>query len=256
MKFRSLIAITLVMIMTSLSIATPYATELVSFSQGPGATPDYDQADTVLGVPPSVDSFDWPINIDAAPWETADVVSLGNGGSITIKFDHQVMNNDIGVEYGIDLLVFGNSFFSTDWDTENQIEDYSIIGTNFEPATVAVSQDGITFYEIDGVYADDLYPYTSLKGDYVHATPAAIDYMGRQAADVLVDYQNGCGGAQIDISNALGAPTTLDWIQYVKITDIAGDAGIADVVAFADVVPEPATLIMLALGACFLKQKK
>ena len=71
-----------------------------------------------------------------------------------------------------------------------------------------------------------------------------------------MDYQNGCGGAQIDISNAIGTPATLEWIQYVRITDVEGDADIADVVAFADVIPEPATFIMLTLGACFLKRKK
>lgn len=251
MKFNKVTILIFIAVYSVNVFASPFAAEVIDFSQGPGATEDYDLASTVLGAPPVADSFAGSMNIDYAPWETTEVVSLGNGGSITIKYDHMVMNNDIDVEYGIDLIVFGNSFFSTDWEG-----DYSIIGAGFEPATIEVSQDGITFYEIAGVYADDLYPYTSLKNDFIHATPAGISYMGRQVADVLLDFQNGCGGAQVDISSAIGTVETLEWIQYVRVTDIAGDAGIADVVAFADVVPEPAAFMLLGLGTYLIRRKK
>ena len=57
----------------------------------------------------------------------------------------------------------------------------------------------------------------------------------------------------MDISNAIGA--SLDWITYVRIKDIAGDSTIADVVGFADVVPEPATVFILLAGAVFLRRR-
>jgi hypothetical protein len=50
----------------------------------------------------------------------------------------------------------------------------------------------------------------------------------------------------VDISKAIGA--SLDWIMYVRITDIAGDSAIADIVGFADIVPEPATVLLLLAG--------
>lgn len=228
--------------------ASPYASEVVGFAQGPGATEGYDNPDVVLGVPPVEDSYGWAVTITSAPWEPSDVVSLGNGGSLTVKFDHPVVNNPAEIEYGIDLLVFGNSFFGIDWGG-----DGSINGTFFEPAGIEVSQDGISFYEIDGVYADELYPYTSTKGNFIHATPGGVGYMGRDPLEVESDFGLGCGGAQVDISGAVGLPEPLDWIQYVRVTDIADDPHIADVVGFADVVPEPATGLFLLAGIGLLR---
>jgi hypothetical protein len=228
--------------------ATPYASSVISFSQGIAADPCYDNPSVVLGSPPVADSYGWPVSITYSPWETTDVVSLGNGGSITISFDHPVVNNPLDVEYGIDLLVFGNSFFATDWGG-----DMRIIGTYFEPAKIEVSQDSITYYEIADTFADALYPYTASAGNFVHATPLGIEYMNRQPADVEADFLGGCGGAQVDISNAIGA--SLDWIMYVRVTDIAGDGTIADIVGFADVVPEPATIFILLAGVGFLRRR-
>jgi len=161
------------------------------------------------------------------------------------------MNNPAEVEYGTDLLVFGNSFFMTDWQG-----DGSIIGEYFEPAKIEVSQDGVIFYEIAGTTADALYPYTASAGDFVHATPDGVSYMGRQPGDVEADFLGGCGGAQVDISDAIGAVGELDWIQFVRVTDVAGDSGIADVVGFADVVPEPATVLIMLAGAAMLRRRK
>ena len=213
--------------------ASPYASEAVVFSQGPGADAGYDNPDVVLGAPPTADSYGWPVSVASGPWESSDVVSLGNGGSLVIKFDHKILNNPADVEYGIDLLVFGNSFFGTDW-----AGDGSINGTFFEPAMIEVSQDGVNFYEIPGVFADELYPYTAGAGNFVHATPSGISYMGRQPGDVEADFLGGCGGAQVDISTAIGTDGVLGWVQYVRVTDIAGDPYIADIVGFSDVGPE------------------
>jgi len=228
--------------------ASPYASSLIAFNQGIAADPGYDNPYVVLGSPPATDSSGWPVSITSAPWEPTDVVSLGNGGSITIAFNHQVLNNSADVEYGIDLLVFGNSFFATDWETDGRI-----VGTYFEPAKIEVSQDGVVFYEIANTVADALYPYTASAENFVHATPGGIEYMNRQPSDVEADYSGGCGGAQVDISNAIGA--SLDWIMYVRVTDITGDSGIADVTGFADVVPEPATIFVLLAGAAFLRRR-
>jgi hypothetical protein len=246
---RNIIILLLVLVYCSMSRAAPYASSVVSFSQGIGADGGYNDPCVVLGSPPVADSYGWPVSITSAPWETTDVVSLGNGGSITIAFGHPVLNNPSDVEYGVDLLVFGNSFFATDWENDGRI-----IGTYFEPAKIEVSQDNITYYEIADIFADALYPYTALAGDFVHATPSGIEYMDRQPADVEADFLGGCGGAQVDISNAIGA--SLDWITYVRVTDIAGDSTIADIVGFADVVPEPATIFILLAGVVLGRRRR
>ncbi len=244
---RSLVVVLLFMASCSMLNASPYASSVISFTQGPWAEDDYGDPSVVLGAPPSADTYDWPISISYGPWEPSEVVSLGHCGSLTIAFDHQVMNNPADVEYGIDFLIFSNTFFSTDYEGDGRI-----LGAYFEPAKIEVSQDGITFYEIANTFADQLYPYTSSKGNFVHATPPGIEYLNRQPADVEDDYLTGCGGTQVDISNAIGA--TLDWIMYVRVTDIDDD-GMADIVGFADVVPEPATMIMLLAGIGLLRRK-
>jgi hypothetical protein len=245
---RKVTILLIVLVISTMLNASPYASSVISFSQGIAADEGYGNPNVVLGAPPAADSYGYPISITYAPWEATDVVSLGNGGSITIAFDHQVMNNPANVEYGTDFLVFGNSFFATDWQSDGRI-----IGEYFEPAKIEVSQDGVNFYEIANTFADALYPYTASAGNFVHATPVGIEYMNRQPGDVEADYLGGCGGAQVDISNAIGA--SLDWIMYVRVTDIAGDNGIADVTGFADVVPEPATIFVLLAGAVFLRRR-
>ena len=187
---RNITILLLVLVYCSMLRATPYASSVVSFGQGIGADPGYNDPCVVLGVPPVADSYSWPVSITSAPWETTDVVSLGNGGSITIAFGQPVLNNPSDVEYGIDLLVFGNSFFATDWENDGRI-----IGTYFEPAKIEVSQNNITYYEIADIFADALYPYTASAGNFVHATPSGIEYMNRQPADVEADFLGGCGGA-------------------------------------------------------------
>ncbi|OHB52677.1 MAG: hypothetical protein A2Y12_03200 [Planctomycetes bacterium GWF2_42_9] len=245
---RSLVIVNIILAYCSMLNASPYASSIISFTQGIGADVGYNNPDVVLGAPPVSDGYAWPVSIAAAPWEASEVLSLGNGGSITIAFDHKVLNNPEDVEYGIDFLIFGNAFFATDWEG-----DGSIVYAYFEPAKIEVSQDGIAFYEIANTYADALYPYTASAGNFVHATPPGISYMGRMPNDVEADYAGGCGGTQVDISNAIGV--SLDWIMYVRVTDIPGDSGLADVVGFADVIPEPATVLMLLAGVCFLRKK-
>jgi len=260
MRIRNLIVLSAFLFVTCgcfevFATLSPYAAEVVEFVQGPGAAAGYDNPQVVVGEPPSVagagSGWESPVTITSAPWQGSEVVSLGDGGYITIKFDHKVLNNPAEVEYGIDLLIFGNSFFATDW-----AGDGTINGTYFEPAKIEVSQDGVNFYTVADVYADALYPYTASKGDFVHATPAGISYMGRNPADVEADFGFGCGGAQVDISKAIGTSAELAWIQYVRVTDIAGDSGIADVVGFADVVPEPAAIMLLLGGSLILRQSK
>jgi hypothetical protein len=167
---------------------------------------------------------------------------------LTVKFDDYVLNNPLDVEYGVDLIVFGNSFFGLDSWPDGFINE--LYG---EPAKIEVSQNGLDFYEIPDVFADDIYPYTSLVGSFLEASPPDIEFIGRYATDVEADFAGGCGGAQVDLSTALGVTEPLEWIQYVRVTDIAGDSGIADIVAFSDVVPEPATVILFLTGAAFLR---
>jgi len=244
----------LVLASGGVATAGPYATTVVSYTPGSNATPGYGDPSTVLGSPERYTGEGvWPgdVTMFNGPWGTDEVVSIGAGGSLVVAFDHAVQDRP-GNPYGLDLIIFGNAFF----------DDPSYNGiaggiSSAEPAKVAVSQDGITWYDIAGVFGDDLFPtqgYTDTSGpyglngktpsDFTKPVDPAIAWNGKSYGDILALYDGSGGGTGVDISG-----TGLSWIQYVKVYQDATDTWSAEIDAFADVAPEPATLTLLALGA-------
>lgn len=104
---------------------------------------------------------------------------IGNGAYVVIEFDHDVID-DPANPYGVDFIVFGNSFAKLDTDrsglesvddtddpetiyasSETDDEDEAWVGgpSLGETAVVAVSQDGKTWFEFEvGPYADSSMP--------------------------------------------------------------------------------------------------
>jgi hypothetical protein len=161
----------------------PFADAVVSFTPGTGAGFGADELPgIVLGPPRGGGELQ----------QSLDVVSLGNGGVITLRFDLPVICDGPGA----DLSVFENAFHVSTIDGPI-FEEYGI---------VAVSQDGVHFLE---------FPYDPIT----HAGLA-----GR--TPVLSSPDNGIdpldpsvsGGDQFDLAD-LG----LAWAAYVRITD-PGDA--------------------------------
>jgi hypothetical protein len=72
----------------------------------------------------------------------------------------------------------------------------------------------------------------------------SIAWTGKTYTEILALYGGSGGGTGIDIS-----VTGLSWIQYVKVYQDVTDTWSAEIDAFADVAPEPATLALLVLGA-------
>jgi len=234
--------------------ASPYATQVVSYTAGSNAVSGYADPSTVLGSPERYTGEGvWPgdVTMFNGPWGTDEVVSIGAGGSLVVAFDHPVMDHPSN-PYGLDLLIFGNAFF--DDPLYNGVAGGI---SSAEPAKVAVSQDGITWYDIAGVFGDDLFPtqgYTDTSGpygsdgktpsDFTKPVDPSIAWTGKSYGDILALYNGSGGGTGIDI-----AGTGLSWIQYVKVYQDAGDTWSAEIDAFADVAPEPATMMLLLGGA-------
>jgi hypothetical protein len=127
---------------------------------------------------------------------STDVVALGSGGSITLRFDLPVICDGPGA----DLTVFENAFHSG-----------SPSGPLFtEYGFVAISQDGVNFVP----FPHDAMTHAGLAGQ----TPVLSNPgNGIDPLDPAVS-----GGDQFDLAT-LG----LAWARYVRITDVAGT--IADV---------------------------
>lgn len=120
-----------------------------------------------------------------------DVLSLGSGGSITLRFDLPFICDGPGA----DLTVFENAFHS---------------GTPSGPVFteygfVAVSQDGTTFFE---------FPYDAETGAGLAGQRPVLSHPdnGIDPLDPVLS-----GGDQFDL-----AEVGLTWARYVRITDVAG----------------------------------
>ncbi len=118
----------------------------------------FDDPTAALGRP-TVDTTgdDWSIPVDtAAPvvpvypaFRQFETVFLGEGGSITLAFNHPVRDDEHN-PYGVDFIVFGNApqavASGQTWDNGDPAEVVVAGSDSSEPGIVSVSQDGIVWY--------------------------------------------------------------------------------------------------------------
>jgi hypothetical protein len=160
----------------------PFADAVVDFTPGTGAGFGAEQLPQVVLGPPRG---------GGALQQSLDVVSLGNDGTITLRFDLPVICD----RPGADLVVFENAFHVN--TPEGPVfEEFGI---------VAVSQDGVQFVELPY----DATSHSGLAGRVpVLSTPE----------DPIDPLDPAAGGDRFDL-----AVVGLAWAAYVRITD-PGDA--------------------------------
>lgn len=128
--------------------------------------------------------------LGAAVGDSYDIVSLGNGGSITLTFDQPIMDGS-----GYDFAVFENSFSNT----------------FLELAWVEVSSNGSDFFRFDN------YSYTpSAVGAFGSVDPTNIHGLAgkyRQGFGTGFDLAELVGISGLDVNN----------IGYVRLLDILGN---------------------------------
>ena len=232
--------------------ASPWAFQVVRYDST-GATPGYTDATTALGAP-STDTGFGDVSLINPPFATTQLVSIGVGGELVVRFENPV-TDDPGNPFGLDLIVFGNAFFTH--------PGTGVIDGFFDAdlATIGVSQDDVTWFDLPVVAADGLFPTHafvdtspptgfdnasdgSVLSDFtqpVDPTLTAGDFTGLSFAAAVALYGGSGGGTGVDIASV--AP----WIQYVRIT---ATSTTAEIDAFADVAsaPEPAAGGLLVLG--------
>jgi hypothetical protein len=226
-----------------------WATGYLNFLPGPQQI-----GDPVLGTIPA--NFGSPSNAlgraDATTSNTFPVVSLGDGGSITLTFSQPIANGP-----GFDFAVF-----------ENGLDD-----TFLELAFVDVSSDGVHWVRFPSV--SDTPTKTQVNGDDSVGTFGTID--PTNINDLAGKFRAGYG-TPFDLQELVGLPGSnfLDFsdIKYVKITDVVGSINPAfatrdsmgniindpwptpfpssgfdlDAVAILNTVPEPGSGFLVVLG--------
>lgn len=234
--------------------ADPWADRVVSFTPGVGGAAGFDNPSTALGSPTRITGdaigFPGPVTPFAAAFESDELVSIGRGGSLTVAFDEPIFDSPDN-PYGIDLLIFGNSFY---FDVSPSFT--GLAGPlSAEGGLVEVSADGVTWFALQGA-ADGAYPtlaYTDLAGpydsnpgnsptDFTRPVNPAFDATGLTFAEIVAGYQGSGGGAGFDI-----ASTGLSSISFVRVSNPLNATGTPEIDGFA-AVPAPGALAAVLCG--------
>ncbi len=162
-----------------------WASAVVSYEPGENLSPQWKDTSKALG---------------PAEGKTTEVVSLGEGGRITVAFEEPLSDGT-----GPDLVVFENSFSDT----------------FLELAFVEVSSDGKHFVRFDTTYLG-----TAPIGEYGTLDPTLIDgFAGKYRAG---------WGTPFDLATLAGKAAitddTLDLtaVTHVRLVDVKGDGSMSD----------------------------
>jgi hypothetical protein len=189
--------------------------------------------------------------------------------SVTVQMGRPI-TNDPSNPYGIDLIVYGNSFFvgkSTANDSTNLHAD-TITGVFGHPLVVSVSPDDVNWYTFPTTA--DLLPYQAYQWDDTNQVstsnllnfnqpvdPAvaalALNKGYSTAAAVLDAYGTASGGTGYDI-----AASGFSSIDYVRVASSTTDYAVVDAIAAvgATPVPEPTTAGLICLGGLMLTRRR
>ncbi len=264
-----------------------FATSVVSYDLNNEVLAHYDDPTAVLGAPTT--TFDDPYGVTSgnakgysnakiieAPYWTDHTTGANatveipastatNTYSITVKMGRTVTNNPAN-PYGVDLIVYGNSFFSgggAATDSTN-LNTYATTRLTAHPLVVSVSPDDVNWYTYPTTSA--LLPYQAYQWDSANAVSTtnllnfnqavnptvaagalALSNGYSTAAQILNAYGTAAGGTGFDLS-----VTGFDAINYVRVSSTTDDYAVVDAIAAVDATPEPGTLGLVALGGAAL----
>src|SRR5437899_8447870 len=137
-------------ILVPLTSHAQYAAEVVSYSPGVGFSPGFTNAASALGEPSRVTpgTFGGPVDPFDPAYLPSQLVSIGAGGSLTVRFSLPVLDHPNN-RFGIDFIIFGNSGFivtnafdpvTFDW-VGTPATDGALLGNNLGATRVSVSRD-------------------------------------------------------------------------------------------------------------------
>jgi len=232
--------------------ASFYASSVIEYAPGAGPTPGFDDAAAALGSPTRFTAPASPFGGAVTPFNSSfgegEVVTIGEGGWLTLGFDQPILDVPSN-PFGIDLLIFGNSFAGIDFDTG--LATGAVFG---EGGVIELSDNGSTWHTVIGVEADGLFPTLgyqdvtepfptaagSVLTDFRTPVDPSLDFSGLSTAEIAAAYAGSGGGAGVDI-----ASVGLSSVLYVRISNPVG-SGLTPEIDAVSIVPAPAGLLALA----------
>lgn len=224
---------------------SPFATSVVSYTAGSGAVAGFNNPLVALGEPERFTGeglFPQAVTPFQPAYRPNEVVSIGMGGQLTLAFDHDVLD-DARNPFGIDLIVFGNSFF-----TDAAFGLGIVAGLASEGGTISLSADGVRWVTVPGLAADGLFPtlgyldagpYATVPGSQpsnflrpVNPAHSLNTVVGLSYEDLIAAYDGSGGGVGIDLA-AVGMTRA----RFVRISGPSVIGTSPEVDAVADVAP-------------------
>ena len=200
----------------------------------------------------------FPVNPFNSPYLDSQLVTIGDGGSLTVGFASPILDRP-GNLFGLDFLIFGNAgFVITNGDFGGGgITDGSLYGAGTGNWRVSVSSDGLDFFPLEASLAPAFDAFYPTDGQGIFGLPAnpmlqGSDFAGLGLAGIRGLYAGSGGGTGYDLAWArdpLGQPAALTSVSFVRVESLGG---VAQVDAFAVAVPEPGILALVAAGAMAL----
>lgn len=142
---------------------------------------------------------------------TNEIVSIGAGGQLTLAFSPP-LRDDPRNPFGIDFIVFGNSFF-----TDSSYPSGGVGALAADGGTIQVSADGTTWITVTNVLADGLFPtmgsidtspYSQVIGQIatdahkpVNPSWTAASLHGKSYGELVDIYAGSAGGAGVDLAS-------------------------------------------------------
>jgi hypothetical protein len=235
------------------AIHAQYASSVISYNAGTGATAGYNDPSTALGTPSTFTNDPrFPSAVDPydPPYLADQIVSIGAGGSLTLQLGAPI-RNDSAHAFGLDFIVYGNAGFIADFQTG--ISTGALFGADATGTRVSVSADNVTYFTLDPNLAPIFDSYFPTDGAGAFGQPVnpslanAASFNGLTMDQIRAEYGGSAGGTGYDLSwarDAGGNPVALDSINYVRLDVVSGKAEIDGVVG----VPEPSTWALLGIG--------
>ncbi|MBT6790216.1 MAG: hypothetical protein HOA45_11210, partial [Verrucomicrobia bacterium] len=201
--------------------------------------------DAIVGPPTRETPGEWggPITPFSPPYLLDQILSIGVGGEVTLKFTKPIRDETLN-PFGLDFLVFGGAGFTiTNGDFGGGgITDGTLFGQADGETRVSVSTDGEAWFVLDPKRAPgvDGYHPTDGGGDFglpVNPALAKGDFAAGGLAKFTELYDGSGGGTGFDIGWAIdddGYHVALGKVQFVRLEVLSGKA---EVDAVSDVRP-------------------
>jgi hypothetical protein len=217
----------------SLDSCAQFANAVAGYAPGIGVSSSYTNPASALGelsrITPG--TFGGPVTPFSPAWQSKQLVSIGEGGSLTLRFDTPIAD-DPAHPFGLDFIVFANAGFTiTNGDySDAGITDGSLFGYNTGSTRVSVSADGTNFYVLDPSVApivDGLFPTDGLGNAFVPINPLVQSsaFAGKDLAGIRALYRGSAGGSGYDLAWAQdtnGQRVSLGSARFVRIEVLSG----------------------------------